>query len=223
MRSSPRRLSYALLILALIACAVILVLRYGGDLLVGTDPLPAHALVAVVLNGSITGYVARRAGAVRLLKRGVVDHVMMSLPPTSYWGENIPQIAQQYFANQYGPSIARSVVYCVNSANSTIEEASALKQCLQAAGWRQVIVVTSIYHTRRARMIWRKTLAGANPPFQLWMHGVVDADFRPQGWWRRRRYAKTWLFEMSKLLSESVLGAGPWKGTPVKGQFVTPR
>jgi uncharacterized SAM-binding protein YcdF (DUF218 family) len=219
----PIRWRNLAVILALVALATILVLRYGGDLLVGTDPLPAHAQVAVVLNGSITGYVARRAGAMRLLESGVVDHVMMSLPPTSYWGEDIPQIAQQYFARQYSPALAQRVVYCVNLANSTIQEASALKQCLQEAAWREVIVVTSVYHTRRARMIWRKTLAGSKPPFQLWMHGVVDADFRFEGWWRRRRYAKTWLFEMSKLPWESVFGAGPWKGKAVKGQLVTPR
>jgi uncharacterized SAM-binding protein YcdF (DUF218 family) len=223
MSGSRRQLRNALLILALAACAVVLALLYGGDLLVGTDSLPAHAQVAVALNGSITGYVARRAEAMRLLKSGVVDHVMMSLPPGSYWGENIPQVAQYYFANQYGAAIAQKVVYCVNSANSTIQEAAALKQCLEQAAWRQVIVVTSIYHTRRARMIWRKTLAGANPPFGLWVHGVIDADFRPHGWWRRRRYAKTWLFETSKLLWEYVFGAGPWKGTPLKGQLVRPR
>jgi uncharacterized SAM-binding protein YcdF (DUF218 family) len=221
MKHPPNRLRNAVIILALLACAIILVLRYGGDLLVGTDRLPAHAQVAVALNGSITAYVARRAEAMRLLKSGLVDHAMMSLPPGSYWGENIPQVAQHYFATRYGPAIAQKVAYCVNSANSTIQEAAALKQCLQQAGWRQVIVVTSIYHTRRGRMIWRKTLAGSTPPFQLWMHGVVDADFRPQGWWRRRRYAKTWLFETSKLLWEFAFGAGPWKGTRVKGQLVT--
>jgi uncharacterized SAM-binding protein YcdF (DUF218 family) len=210
------------IIAVLLACAAVLVLRYAGDLLVASDPLPAHAQVAVALNGSITGYVARRAEAVRLLQTGVVDHVMMSLPPSSYWGENIPNVAQHYFSERYGPKIAQKVVYCVNSANSTIEEAAALRQCLEQEDWRKIIVVTSDYHTRRARMIWRSALAKADPPFELCMHGVLDADFHPRGWWCRRRYVKTWLFETSKLLLESIFGAGPWKGANVKVQLVTP-
>jgi DUF218 domain len=222
MKRSSRWLRNAAIIVVAFAFALVFVLRYGGDLPVRTDRLPAHAQVAVALNGSITGYVARRAEAVHLLETGVVGHVMMSLPPSSYWGEDIPQIAQQYFASHYGPSIAQKVVYCVNSANSTIQEAAALKQCLEKEDWRQVIVVTSIYHTRRARMIWRKALAGARPPFTLWMNGVVDADFRPQGWWRRRRYAKTWSFETYKLIWESVFGAGPWKNGHIKVQVITP-
>jgi hypothetical protein len=222
MKRSSRWLRNLATIIVLLGIVVVLALRYGGDLLVRTDPLPPHAQVAVALNGSITGYVARRAEAVHLLEAGVVGHVMMSLPPGSYWGENIPKVAQQYFAAHYSPSVAQKVVYCVNSANSTIQEAAALKQCLDQADWRQVIVVTSIYHTRRARMIWRKTLAGAHTPFKLWMHGIVDADFHPRGWWRRRGYIKTWFFESDKLFWESIFGAGPWKGSAVKGQLVTP-
>jgi hypothetical protein len=91
MKRLPRSLPIVIVILTLVACAVILVFRYGGYLVVGTDPLPAHAQVAVVLNGSLIGYVARRSEAMRLLKIGVVDHVMMSLPPGSYWGEDIPR------------------------------------------------------------------------------------------------------------------------------------
>jgi DUF218 domain len=222
MKQPSKWLRNAAIIVVLLGLAVLLVLSYGSDLLVKTGPLPAHAQVAVVLNGSITGYVARRAEAIHLLESGVVEHVMMSLPPGSYWGEDIPKIAQQYFAAHYGPSVAQKVVYCVNSANSTIQEAAALKQCLQKEDWRQVIVVTSIYHTRRARMIWRNALASANAPFKLWVHGVVDGDFHPQDWWRRRGYAKTWFFETYKLCWESIFGAGPWKGSAVKGQLIIP-
>lgn len=209
--------------MALLAGALILLLHYGGDLLVAGDPLPSHAQVAVALNGSIAGYIARRAEAMRLLESGAADHVMMSLPAGSYWGENIPEVAQRYFAERYGPSLARKVAYCVNSGDSTIEEAAALRKCLEQEEWRRIIVVTSLYHTRRARMVWRSTFARARPPFQLWIHGVQDADFRPHGWWRNRRYAKTWLFEMDKLAWESIFGAGPWKGPPVRVQLIVPQ
>jgi hypothetical protein len=210
------------IVILVIVSAVALFLRYGGRWLVATNPLPAHAQVAIALQGSITGFVARRTEVMRLLERGVVDYAMVSMPPASYWGENIPQVAQHYFSQTYGPRIAQRVVYCVSDADSTMQEAVALKDCLEEHGWRQVIVVTSVYHTRRTGMIWRSTLDKADPHFQLWIRGVVDADFHPRRWWRNRRYAKTWFFETYKLVWEYVFGSGPWRGVPVKAELVLP-
>jgi hypothetical protein len=222
MRRLPHWLRNVIVTIALAVCVSVLVLRYGGDLLIATQALPVHAQVAVPLNGSIAGFVARRAGAMSLLLKGVVDHVMISLPPDSYWGEDIPQVAQRYFSERFGPGVAQKIVYCVNSADSTIEEAAAVKGCLEQEGWRHIIVVTSLYHSRRAGIIWRSTLGHADPHFELWVDGVVDADFHPQGWWRHRRYAKTWFFEAYKLVFESIMGAGPWKGPPVKTRLIGP-
>src|SRR5579883_3130280 len=66
------RFRTTLWIVVVIACALILFLRFGGDILVHTDPLPRHADVAVVLNGSALGVRARTQGAVQLLKQGIV-------------------------------------------------------------------------------------------------------------------------------------------------------
>jgi uncharacterized SAM-binding protein YcdF (DUF218 family) len=145
------RFRTTLWIVVVIACALILFLRFGGDILVHTDPLPRHADVAVVLNGSALGVRARTQGAVQLLKQGIVDYVMASVPPTTYWGESVPQVAHHYFAEHFGPQVADRVVFCVANTNSTIQEAGALRQCLESRGWRQVIVVTSIIiHAGRA-------------------------------------------------------------------------
>lgn len=211
-----------IIIIAVILGAGILLLHFGGDLLVKTDPLPAHAPVAVVLNGSIAGVLARTAGGVRLLQAGVVDHLMLSVPALSYWGESVPEVANRFFEKHFGTSVASRVVYCVSDADSTHEEAEALRQCLERQGWRTVIVVTSNYHTRRAGRIWRAALRGANPPFTVYVRGVPDGAFEPHGWWRRRQYAKTWLLESSKLVWETIFGLGPWKSSPERGKIVQP-
>lgn len=197
-------------------------LRYGGYALVQTDPLPKHADVAIVLDGGDVGLRARTAEGVHLLQQGVVGRVMLSLPPKSYWGKSVPQEASSYFRKRFGRRIVSQMAFCISNGDSTIEEASALRWCLETAGWRHVILVTSNYHTRRAGDIWRSALHGAHPPFQLWIDGVQDGTFNPSDWWRNRKYVKTWIFEATKLGWESIFGDGPWKQQPVTAELFNP-
>lgn len=205
-----------------IACLAAALLRFGGEILVRTDPLPQHAQVAVALNGSIAGVLARTTEAVRLLQSGVVGNVIVSIPPAGYWGESIPPEANHYFTAHFGAETAARILYCVSDADSTIQEAHALKQCLDARQFRSVILVTSNYHTRRAGRLWRASLAHVSPPVKLYVDGVPDGSFQPRGWWRKRIYAKTWLFEASKLIWESIFGLGPWKGPMPSGTLTGP-
>jgi hypothetical protein len=59
--------------------------------------------------------------------------------------------------------------------------------------------VTSNSHSRRAAIVWRRAIRQEDPSVQLWIVGVADPEFQPQGWWRERLYAKTWLMEFIKL------------------------
>jgi uncharacterized SAM-binding protein YcdF (DUF218 family) len=203
----------ALAVVVTIAGGVACLLRFGGYLLVAQEPLPSHAQVAVVLQGSINGVIARRAEALNLLQREVVDHVLVSVPATSYWDEPVPEVVHRYFQNHYGASLAERVDLCVcdPKVDSTAEEAVAVRSCLEQHGWRSVLLITSNYHTRRARIIWKEALAKSDPAFTLSVHGVFDGSFQPRGWWRRRIYAKTWLLEGAKLVWISVFGTRVWK------------
>jgi len=180
---------------ALLISLIALVLRYGGSWLVSSDPLPAHAQVAVMLDGPIEGVMARQALAIGLLQQGRVDHVMLSVGKVFLWGEWVPDMVRRYVERTYGADVARRVVVCGMNTDSTVEEAGALRGCLRERGWTSVIVVTSDYHTRRARRIWKKEVGSA---FTIRVFGVGDADFDPHGWWRSRHYAKTWLLEATK-------------------------
>ena len=180
---------------ALLFSLIALVLRYGGSWLVRSDPLPPHAQVAVMLDGPTQGVIARQALALSLLQQGRVDHVMLAAGRVWLWGEWYPDMIRRYVERTYGAEIARRVVVCAMNTDSTVEEAVALRGCLRERGWTSVIVITSDYHTRRARRIWKKQVG---PPFTIWVFGVGDADFDPNGWWRSRHYAKTWLLEATK-------------------------
>ena len=212
-RASRRWHRYLLAIVISVVAVIALILRFGGALLVASDPLPSHARVAVMLDGATNAVEARRAEAMRLAQEDVVDHVMLSVGQISYWGESIPVVARNYLERTYGPALASRVAFCPmdGSVNSTAEEAVVLERCLEQQGWRSVIVVTSNYHTRRARRIWRATLASAAPSFTVSVVGVPDGDFQPRGWFRKRRYAKTWIEELAKLTWTYVVGINRWK------------
>lgn len=186
---------------ALAAVALVAsMLRWGGYLLVASDPLPSHADVAVVLQGSTLGEKARVAGAMALVRHGIAPYILLSIPPRGYWDEPTRPVASAYLERNYGAD-ANRVYFCEvgPTTNSTEGETLYLDSCIHEHGWKSAIVVTSNFHTRRAEMIWRRTLNRKHSGLQLWIEGVADPEFDPRGWWRERLYAKTWFFEFSKL------------------------
>jgi uncharacterized SAM-binding protein YcdF (DUF218 family) len=187
----------------LLAAAILLaigLLFLGGKLLVATDPVPQHAAVAVVLQGSIVAEKVRIAGALNLLQSGVADRALLSVPKESYWGESIPPVARAYLERTYGRDLAARVDFCETNedVSSTVQEAQALGPCIRQHQWHSVVIVTSDYHTRRAGILWRRII-GSDPNVHLWVEGVKDPEFQ-QPWWRHRQSAKIWFMESIKLL-----------------------
>lgn len=189
-------------LLAILLVFAFCFLQWAVHILVAPNQLPVHADVAIVLQGSITGEKARLDGALQLARRGTVDRVLVSVPQQSYWGQAIPPVALQFIERNYGAELAARVDFCVvgPDVDSTEQEAEALIPCIQEHAWRSVIVVTSNYHTRRAGYLWRRQMRKSDPTTSLGIDGVPDPDFRPQGWWRDRRSAKTWFLEFTKLI-----------------------
>jgi uncharacterized SAM-binding protein YcdF (DUF218 family) len=66
---------------------------------------------------------------------------------------------------------------------STREEADALRQYVEKKGIDRVIVVTSSFHTRRAKWIIEKTLAERGLALQ--MAAVEDPEYDENNWWKR--------------------------------------
>jgi len=199
--SSPRPLLRILRWLfgaLLVATGVLLI--WGSDLLIGTDPIPSHVDAAVVLQGSIVAEKTRLAGAMSLLQRGVAERVLLSVPKESYWGQSIPPVARAYLERTYGADLASRVDFCETSAevNSTGQEAEAELACVQEHHWRSIIIVTSDYHTRRARILWRRMVRRHDPSVNFSVESVADPEFQ-KPWWRQRQSAKIWLGESLKL------------------------
>ena len=200
--SRPRSRWWIAGVFAVSAVLALLLLRWSGSFLVAPDPLPSHVDVAVVLQGSISGERVRIAGAMALLEQGVASRVLLSVPKESYWGESVPPLASRYLERNYGADLASRVDFCETGpeVNSTEQEAAAAVDCIRAHGWQAVAVVTSDYHTRRARYLWRKVLRDRSTTVHVWVTGVPDPEFQARGWWRHRLYAKTWFLESTKLV-----------------------
>ena len=183
-------------------------LLWGNVLLISSDPLPARVDEAVVLQGSILGEQARLVGAVQLLKQRPGAKMLVSVPKESYWGQPVSPIAYAYIEKSYGHEMAGRTEFCETGSDvsSTEQEAMVLIGCIREHGSSSIVVVTSSYHTRRAGIIWRKILRQRGLPLKLCVYRVDDPEFRPSGWWRDRRSAKTWLMEMTKLFWTVVFG-----------------
>lgn len=180
--------------------AVLCLLLWGKDLLIASEPLPEHFDGAVVLQGSIAAEKVRIAGAMGLLQSGRASRAMLSVPKESYWGQSIPPVARSYLERTYGDNLAALTDFCelAGDVDSTLQEAQALSPCIHQHGWQSIVIVTSIYHTRRARIVWRR-ITRDEPSIHVWIDGVTDPEFQ-QPWWRYRQSAKIWIMETTKLV-----------------------
>jgi uncharacterized SAM-binding protein YcdF (DUF218 family) len=84
-----------------------------------------------------------------------------------------------------------------HDADNTREEAMALAQLARQKKWRSVIVVTSNYHTRRARYIFTNVFP---PDVRIRVSAARDGDFDPEHWWEKRISVKELSREMAAML-----------------------
>ncbi len=74
----------------------------------------------------------------------------------------------------------------------TLQEAHDLLRLAQRMHWTRVIVVTSNYHTRRARYIFRHVFPST---IAVRVTPAPDVDFNPSDWWETRQGMKTFAHE----------------------------
>jgi uncharacterized SAM-binding protein YcdF (DUF218 family) len=84
-----------------------------------------------------------------------------------------------------------------HDSDSTREEAKTLAQLAKQKKWRSVIVVTSNFHTRRARYIFSCVFPAE---IKIRITGARDGDFDPERWWEKRISVKDMVREMAAML-----------------------
>ncbi len=131
------------------------------------------------------GLRARPISTGRAGLRGLSQAAATLRPYTS-----IAELMQRDLTDRGVPATA--VVRVPNRARNTLDEAGAVSEFLSAHGWKKIIVVTSNYHTRRARFIYEHALA---PGTELRVVAAPDPAYDPNSWWRTREGLKTFFYE----------------------------
>jgi len=81
---------------------------------------------------------------------------------------------------------------------STFEEAEALRKFVKKRGMRSMILVTSPTHSRRAWLTFRKVFEDTD--VKILMRPSAYSRFRPENWWKVRRYVRAVIIEYQKLI-----------------------
>lgn len=103
---------------------------------------------------------------------------------------------------------AKAIVPLRHRAASTRQEAATVRELARERRWRRLTIVTSNYHTRRSRYIFRDVLPA---DVEVRVTPAADADFDPQSWWQSREGCKTFVRETLAwvlALWESLTGGG---------------
>jgi uncharacterized SAM-binding protein YcdF (DUF218 family) len=86
-----------------------------------------------------------------------------------------------------------AIIVFKHTGENTREEAEALRSLVQDRGWKRLLVVTSNYHTRRARYIFSRVL----PAAQVFVASTPDTGFDPNNWWEHRYSVKMFFYELT--------------------------
>jgi uncharacterized SAM-binding protein YcdF (DUF218 family) len=163
------------------------------------DDGPAKADMAVVLAGDFWGH--RIEKAAELIREGYVPAALISGPP-GFYGLHESDYAIAYAVREGFP--AQWFMALPHSALSTREEAPVVLAELRRRNVRSFLLVTSDYHSARARRIFlaAERAMGGGPAMRT--VAAPDEFFRPDSWWRNREAQKTLFFEWTKTLATAV-------------------
>ena len=163
------------------------------------DDGPAKADIAVVLAGDQLGHRIKKAA--ELVREGYVPAALISGPPGFYGGHE-SDYAIAYAVRQGFP--AEWFIALPHSALSTQEESRVVLAELRRRNVRSFLLVTSDYHSARARRIFlaAERAMGGGPAMRT--VAAPDQFFRPDSWWRNREGQKTAFFEWSKTVATAL-------------------
>jgi len=167
-------------------------LRALGDFLVRPQN-PEAAEVIVVLAGDGFGHRLRKA--VELVRQGYAPRVFIDGPRVAYDADE-SKLAMEYAARHGMPTGILTPLPM--PVRSTVAEAMAIDKVLQERKISRAIIVTSNFHTRRARQVFDRF---GSPNIRYVVVEAPDEDFAPQSWWRSRDARKVLLMEYLKMLN----------------------
>jgi uncharacterized SAM-binding protein YcdF (DUF218 family) len=186
-----------ILLCFVVVCAVLYfvrgpILRFVAESWIVEDPLGKADALVVLSDDNF--YADRATRAAELLREGKAPLIVASgrrLRPNA----SIAELMEHDLIERGVPK--EKIMRQPQDADSTKEEAEAVLKLAKEKRWRSVIVVTSNYHTRRARYIFRRVFPQG---IEVHIASARDGDFDPQHWWEKRESAKELTLEFAGML-----------------------
>lgn len=201
----PRRLlaRAVLLLFVLLVFAGAWVLPRSGRYLIVDDPLVKSDAIVVLAGTRADRWLEaadlyREGWAPRIvLSQGNVEGAEGLLRDKGIRFPSDAELARDAMVQMKIP--ASAVIILPDDLDNTAQEAEAVHRTAITEGWRQVIVVTSKFHTRRTSFAFLRELRGTG------IHAVVRGTrydpFNPDRWWTRRADFRVVTSELQKLLA----------------------
>jgi uncharacterized SAM-binding protein YcdF (DUF218 family) len=190
-RSSSKARRPLLLLLLAVAAALVLAhplwLPSIGRFLVVHDPLQRSDAL-VVLGGGERDRVEHGA---RLFHAGYASWFIVTDNPL-----NLPGVRASYAELMSTEAIwqgvpAECILTAPGMAETTYQEALAVRHLVQERGLHSLTVVTDPQHTRRARMAFHDVFRGTGVPVSV--QAVQESWYEADSWWRTERAVRaTW-------------------------------
>jgi len=163
-------------------------LRFAGESWVVEDTLERADAIIVLSDDNF--YADRATRAAQVYREGMAPIVVASgrkLRP--YAG--VAELMEHDLVERGVPK--DKIVRVEHDAENTTEEAEALARFAAQRKWRNVILVTSNYHTRRARYIFEHVFPAGTT---IRVTGARDGNFEPERWWEKRISTKEFAREV---------------------------
>lgn len=173
----------------------------GGFLVVSHEPAPSDVIVC--LSG---GAVERGLAAADAYNKGLAPDVFIirEIPPDGYEllaraGIRVPESVDLLRRILIGMGVPKTaVIESEHPAPSTMGEARMVRSLVEERGYGSLIVVTSPSHTRRTWRTFHRVLDEKD--VRIRMFPSPYSGFRPEDWWKTRRYVREVIVEYQKLL-----------------------
>ncbi len=167
-------------------------LRLAGESWVVEDPLQQSD--ALLLLGDDNFFADRATRASELYRQKLAPVVVASgrrLRPTA----GVAELMEHDLIERGVPK--DRIIRFPQDADNTREEAQALRALVVEKNWHSVIVVTSNYHTRRARYIFERVFPDS---VAVRVASARDGGFDPEHWWENRKSLKLFTGELVAML-----------------------
>lgn len=164
-----------------------------GDWWVVRDELEKAQAIVVLGGDSLAGDRIQRAA--RLYHQGWAPRLILVGPALRTYLNETELMERE--ARNLGVS-REKILRVPQATNSTLEEALRLRSVFDEHNLRRVIVVTSNFHARRSRRIFRAVYQPRG--VQVWVDAAPDVRFDPDRWWREREQRALFFLELVRMV-----------------------